>query len=489
MAKMDVIGGAYKGRFLGLDGQECINLYTEMSPSAGAKNVASLIGTPGLKILKDLELSAPCRGLFTTARDRLLIVVGNRLLELTSRLEVVTLGTLSSSNGTMSFAEIDKQPDPDSAAVSQVMMVDGESGHIFNTSTNTLTTITGDYKTGTSVISQNGFFLQNINDSNKFIYSNYLDGLTWSASLNYIAAESSPDPIESLALLNNQVWLMNTKSIEIWDFTGDPNLLWRRSGVGYINTGVVSTHASSMINGTIAWLGTDQGKDIVWMSGGSYNPTRISTHAIEHILGTIDTKDCISFAYQQEGHQFFVFNFLSGNRTLVYDVSTAMWHERGSYNPGTGLNDRHIALYTTVWGSKIVVCGNIGSQVFEWSLDQYTDNGRLIKRVRTCPHIHADRKRISFHEIELDVAKGYGLTGSSAYGTNPEVVLTISNDGGYNYLPHEIKVSAGKVGARLEKISFHRLGMSRDRVHRFTFTAPVRWCVIDGSMNVTVQGS
>jgi len=487
MAKMDVVGALYKGRYLGLDGQECINLYPEMSASAGAKNTGALIGTPGLKLLKNIS-SGGNRGMYTTAMGRLLIVCGNTLYEMTKSLNVINRGTLKTTKGTVSFAEIDKQPDPTSAAVSQVMLVDGLHGYIFNTATNVFSKITGDYLAGTSVISQNGFFIQNINGSNKVIYSNYLDGLTWSSSLNYLAAESSPDPVLSLFLLNNQVWVMNSKSIELWDFTGDPNLLWRRSGVGYINTGVSGKYAASTINGTIAWLGTDNGNNMVWMSGGSYNPTRISTHAIEYILGKMDLSDCISFAYQQEGHQFFVFNFQTSNRTLVYDVSTSMWHERGSYNPTDGENDRHRALYTTPWDSKVIVGDNANGYIYEWSLEQYTDNGRVIKRVRTCPHIHTDRKKIRFHQIELDLVKGYGLNGTSdTYGSDPEVMLTYSDDGGYNYLPHEYRAKVGKIGARSGCVEYYRLGMSKDRVHRFTMTDPVRWCIIDGSMKITVE--
>lgn len=487
--KLNIISGAYKGRYLGIDGQECVNLYPEMSASGEAKNVAALIGTPGLELIKALGSTAGCRGLFTTARDRLLAVVGSELYELTKDLTIINRGTLATGTGSVSFAEIDKQPDPTSAAVSQVMIVDGSAGYIFNTQTNVLTKIMGDYLPGTSVISQNGFFLQTVNDSNKFIYSNYLDGLTWEASFNFFAAESSPDPILNITLLNNQVWLLNSKSIEIWNFTGNPALLWSRSNVGFLNTGVAGPHATATLNGTICWLGTDQGKSMIWMSGGSYNPSRISTHAIEYILSQIpDVTDAVCFAYQAEGHQFFVWNFPQGNRTIVYDVATSLWHERGSYNTQDGENDRHRAMYLTVWNSKIVVGDNANSNIYEWSLDYYTDAGRIIKRIRTCAHIHNERHRIFFHQLEIDMIKGYALQGpSTVYGSDPSVMLTWSNDGGYNYAPIELWGRSGKIGQRLNRVRYNKLGMSRDRVFRIIMTEPVPIALIDARLDASFE--
>lgn len=485
--KLSIIGATYKGRFLGLDGQECINLYPEISASAEAKNVASLMGTPGLRKLLAINSNSGCRGFFTTARDRLLMVAGAKLYEIDKDHTITVRGTLQSSEGSVCFAEIDKQPDPSTAAVSQVMIVDGLKGYIFNTQLNTFVTITGDYFPGTSVISQNGFFIQNINDSNKFIYSNYLDGVNWESSLNYFAAESSPDPILSIKLLNNQLWLMGSKTIEIWTFTGQSAQLWTRSGVGFINTGTTGRTSSTLINGHIFWVGSDQGQNIIWHSGGSYSPERVSTHAVEYILSTLgDLSDCVCYSYQQEGHQHIVFNFIGGNRTLVYDMTTSLWHERGSFNPASGQNNRHRVTYVVNWDSKVIAGDSANDNVYELSLDQYTDDGRLIKRIRTCPHIHNERHRVYFHQLEIDCAKGYGLTGAG-YGSDPKIMLTYSNDGGYTYSPNEIWGSTGKVGERINRVRFNKLGMSRDRVFRLTMTDPVRWCLIDARCDLTPE--
>ena len=477
--KWSIIGAAYKGRSIGLDAQECVNLYPEASPSAEAKNAVSLIGTPGLKILATIGTqSAGCRGMYATARSRLLSIYGNTLYEILPDYTYVVRGTLNTYTGTVSFAEIDKQVDPTSAAVSHVMMVDGSNGYILNTLTNVFSIIGGDYLPGTSVTSQNGFFIQNLNDNNKFIYSNQYDGLTWEASLNYFGAESSPDPILWLTVVNNQLWLIGSSSIEIWNFTGDPDFLWQRAGIGYINTGMAGRYCATTLLGNNYWLGSDrEGQNIFWKGGISYTPERISTHAIEYILTMLDrVDDCIALSYVQEGHQFVVFNFPTGNRTLVYDVATDLWHERGSFNNITGLNDRHRAVHIANWSNKILVGDHSNSCLYEWSLDQNTDDGKIIKRIRVAPHIHNERHRVFFHQAEIDLVRGQGLTGNA----DPHIMLDISNDGGYTYVPLQIMSTSGRIGARLTRCRWNKLGMSRDRVFRITMTDAVKWHLIDG---------
>jgi hypothetical protein len=483
---LSIVGAAYKGRSIAVDGQELVNLYLEASPSTEAKNNVVLIGTPGLKLLATIgTTSNGTRGIYVTARNRCLIVVGNILYELDSAFGYTNRGQLNTFSGRVCFAEIDKQVDPSAAPESDVMLVDGNYGYILNTLTNVFTTITGDYFPGTSVISQNGFFIQNMNDSNKFIYSDQYNGLNWQASLNFFAAEASPDPINYLTLINNQLWLVGSKSIEIWNYTGVADQLWERSGVGYIQTGMAGLNCATTIVGNILWLGSDKdGQNIVWQSGSSYTPQRVSTHAIEYIISQLGSvSDCVALSYMKEGHQFVIFNFPSGQRTLVYDLNTQLWHERGDYNKYTGLNEHHRAMFVAGWDNRILVGDVENNNLYELDLDYYTDDTKTIKRVWTCPHIHNERHRVFFHQIEIDLEKGVGLSD----GSDPKMMLRYSNDGGYNYSSNEIWQTVGKIGERLVRCRFNKLGMSRDRVFQLIMTDPVKWVLISARMDASTE--
>ena len=485
--KCSIIGGAYKGRSIGIDAQECINLFPEKN-GPEAKSGVSLIGTPGLKLFNQIGTSSQgCRGLFATARERLLMVVGSTLYEVMADRTYISRGHLNTHEEVVEFAEIDQQPDPASAAVSQVMLIDGVYGYIFNTATNVFTQITGDYMPGTSIVSQNGRFVQNLNDSNKWIYSNYLDGLTWKASENFFTAEASPDPILWITDANNQLWFYGSKTVEVWNYQGDINFLWSRSGVGFINNGLVGRYAATCINGHIFWLGySPNGQNEILHTGQSYMPDIVSTPAISYIISKMETvDDCIALSYQQEGHQFAIFSFPSGNRTLCYDMSTGLWHERGDIDVKTGQNTYHKVSYLTNWQNKIMVGTEFNSNLYQWDLDTFTDNGKMIKRIRVAPHIHEDRKRVFFHELEIDFERGVGL--NSGYGSDPQIMLELSNDGGFSYKPLKLWNSAGKMGERLVRAHWHKLGMSRDRVFRITLTDPVKWVLLDGRMDVSIE--
>ena len=39
-----------------------------------------------------------------------------------------------------------------------------------------------------------------------------------------------------------------------------------------------------------------------------------------------------AYAYQEQGHTFYVLNFPTAGATWVWDVTTDVWHERGFWN-------------------------------------------------------------------------------------------------------------------------------------------------------------
>lgn len=71
-------------------------------------------------------------------------------------------------------------------------------------------------------------------------------------------------------------------------------------------------------------------------------------------------------------------------------------------------------------------------------------------------------------------------------GAEPKIMLECSNDGGYTY-GNQIWSTSGKVGERLARVRWNKLGMSRDRVFRITMTDPVKWVLIDGKLDLTSE--
>jgi Phage stabilisation protein len=485
------VGPIYRARSIGVDAQECTNFFPEVA-TANSKAQYSLYPTPGLKLLTTPDLLGGCRGLFTTALERLLSVIGNKVVEILSDLTTVELGVITSSVGKVSMAEVI------TSTGSYVMIVDGFNGYVLTTETNNFAVITGDYQPGTSVISLNGYFLQNTNSSwnsgTRFIRSGQFDQAnTWAASIDYYTAEVSPDPILSIQTINSEIWLLGSKSTEIWQYTGDINLLFSRVPTGIINIGVAGNYAVTTLNNKIFWVGSGpQGNGTVWVGSG-YLPQSISTQSIEYIVGTMENiSDCVAFSYMQEGHQFIIFNFMSGDRTLCFDTSTEMWHERGAYDKWTGKMHHHRAQHLTLWRNKIIVGDYANSNIYQWDFYTYTDNGQIIRRIRVCPHLHSDRKRIRYDVLEIDMERGVGLlptTGpTDVQWSEPMAMLQISDDGGKIY-GNEHWTTIGRQGSNLTRIKWNRLGMSRDRVFKVTFADPNKLVIIGARMDVQIAGT
>lgn len=100
------IGGSYTLQSVSVDSQRCINLYPELDEEGTGDEgeVASLVGTPGLRLLTTLP-TFPIRGSFTDSTGQLWAVGGNVLYKVSSLWVATAFGTLNTSFGPVSFAD------------------------------------------------------------------------------------------------------------------------------------------------------------------------------------------------------------------------------------------------------------------------------------------------------------------------------------------------------------------------------------------------
>ncbi len=470
------IGGAYLGRSKAIDSQECINLYPEIEQQS-SKNVIALLGTPGLSSFSVVTPGAGTsgRGMFySPSTGRLIVVTGDTVAEISTTGTVTSRGTLGTSTGPVRYAE---------NANNEVIIVDGTSGWILDLSTNVLTEISDPAfpATPTHVGFISGYFIVNQGDTGNFFWSAQDDGTSW-AALDSANAEGSPDGLKGLIVNRNELWLIGESTMEVWAITAASSSSERFQRI----PGTLRNRGSSAANSIMEihdhnfWLGaTQNGYGIVWMSVG-YEPQRISTSAIEYQIRSYSTiSDAVGFTYQFEGHVFYILTFPTANVTWVYDISTQLWHQ-WSYN-NSGAAERTRALYQAFFNGNNYVQDHSTGQIYQLDLDTYTDNGAEIRRVRSSPHVHADQKRISYAKFEVDIESGTGLT--SGQGNDPQMMLQISNDGGYTW-GSELWTDMGAKGKYKTRTEWHRLGRSRDRVFRVTITDPIKVVLINAVMEI-----
>jgi hypothetical protein len=467
---INFVGGSYSGRSIAVDGQETINFYPEIidNPLGNSKTKIALYPTPGLSLYCTVSSAGGCRALFPTSGGRLFAVVGATFYEILTGNTYTSRGTLGTSSGFISITENE----------TQLIIVDGSQGWIYTLASDALTLITDeDFPACTHVVNIDGYFVVNKVNKGEFYWSASRDGISWDA-LDFAIAEGIPDNIVAIGKINNELWVFGNNSAEIWYDTGNSESLFERINQGFIDIGCGAAFSVATIANNIIWLGGGtQGHGMVFSATG-YVPQRISTHAIEYIIGQMTTtSDAVAYTYQHEGHFFYVLTFPTENRTLVYDLKTQMWHERGEWDTDTGEFNRHKSSCYAYWNGRNYVGDFESGIIYTLDADVYTDNGAVIRRERTGPAVRYNGARLFFHKFELDIERGVGLT--TGQGSAPVMMLSQSDDGGKTW-SIDRELSLGALGKYQTRAIANRLGSSRDRVFRVAISDPVK-CVITGA--------
>jgi hypothetical protein len=300
-----------------------------------------------------------------------------------------------------------------------------------------------------------------------------------------------------MEVVQGQIWLFGTRSYEVWDIDGNPDLPYRYVGGSSTEVGIRAPDSVTTIGGQVFWLGSSaSGENQVLMSNG-YGYVRISNHALESFLNKLGARnnDAVGFSYQQEGHTFYVINFIAGNRTYVYDLSTRMWHERSTRDELTDVANRWEVLFaTSAFG--LVLCGSVFTpRVFTLDLYRYYEwDGRPIVRLHQSPIYYEDYRTLFHTEFQVDMAVGVGTTLNDPVisgiqndqGANPQIMMQFSDDSG-NTWSSEDWTDLGKTGEYQTRARWRRLGSSSARVYRIKISDPVE-VVIVGARLIFTQG-
>jgi hypothetical protein len=162
------------------------------------------------------------------------------------------------------------------------------------------------------------------------------DPLSWNGT-NFITAELFPDPVIALARQNNQLVAFGSSSVEFYydaaNASGSP--LSKNDGT-IIQIGCAAAHAIYQNERYCAFIGqSDSGGRAVWFIDG-FKPNKVSDEYIERIIDQeSNLSTCQGFGFRVFGHMFYLFNLITVNRTLVYDIDEQLWHEWSS-NDGSG---------------------------------------------------------------------------------------------------------------------------------------------------------
>jgi hypothetical protein len=104
-----------------------------------------------------------------------------------------------------------------------------------------------------------------------------------------------------------------------------------------------------------------------------------------------------------------------------------------------------------------------------------------IRWERIPPALFKDNKRLFFNSVE--VLTEAGLADLSGQGSNPQMMLQMSNDGGKTW-GTELFASVGKTGEYGARTRWDRLGSARNKTFKFSGSDPIPWRLIDAFIDV-----
>lgn len=461
----DIVHGTNNSRAKIISPVDLVNFYPEIEVAEKSKYVKALIGTPGTDLKAEISTFGSCRLLYATSTDRLFAVVAGVLREINTDFSLSVIGSLNTSTISSYCEACDNG--------TQVLIVDGQYGYIYNMSTGVFSVITDAAFPidPTHCIFTDGYFIVNSSTTGQFYFSASYDGTSWSA-LDFATAEYSADTLQAISKTSNgTIWMIGKKSLELWNNVGTANLPWRRIAGTVKEIGCTAPYSVSTNGSNIFWIGNGQnGYGSVFMGVG-YDVQRISTHAIEYqIKQIVNINTATAYTYSDEGHSFYVVNF-GDEKTFVYDISTGEWHQRATYNSNSGTNQRHFSQGYAFFNGKHYVGSHLNGNLYEMNLDFYTDDGDTIKREIITGHIAYNNQLLRHPYFEIDMEKGVGLEGEG----EPVMMLSHSDDGGRTWSRLIRTMTPGAIGEYNRRAILRRLGSSRDRVYKITMTDPVKW--------------
>lgn len=485
------------------------NFYVEFASSNTAKVKYNYIGIQGLHLLLPATGPTPCRGMISTSSGRTFGVWGTNFVEIdqggTVRIVRNPNAPLRTYSGVVRFAENGYQ----------VIMVDGDYGYIFDLTSNAFNQITDQYFPGvadndptkgpTHVVNIDTYFIVNSSQTNNFYWSSpgYIPyafdfmnpGVTnlWNG-LQYGSKIGDTDNIVAMATTGRLLWVAGRTSIEAqYNAAGtDPQAsvgqMFQRIQGGFIGVGVAAPDTFVAFNNSIYWLGRDRNGSVgVYTCGTDFQPQRISERGLEARIQSYESyTDAYAFTYAVDGHQFINFVFPSGTSidggnktgaTWCYDITTATCTRRTKWVAAEGQAYRYQGEFASENFSMLLMGDNTTDAVYyldnqKFDNDLPDGSGTIEIQGRfSSPISYNNNKNTIFHEVQLNHQPGFAP--QTGYGSAPKIALQVSNDAGVTF-GRSVFASMGVQGQYAYRTRWLKCGISRNRVHLWTITDPVR---------------
>lgn len=310
-------------------------------------------------------------------------------------------------------------------------------------------------------------FIITVDGSDRYYWIN--PGETDPDPLNFATAERTPDAIESVRIVSDEIWFLGQSSVEVWQTTGDLNAPYVRiAGRAYTEgcldraTAVVSSNEGLPC---LFWV-TD--KKAVVMAQSS--PVKISNESVEEVLRS--STNFRAWGFRLRRHDFYVLT--CDEQTFVYDIAQKTWARWDTY--GKSNWQAHLGLQI---GDRVFAGDS--EQGIIWEFDEGYSDGEDLPIVREVSGFLPEQGRgQSCYSVNARINAGWPPN----YDYTPVLELRWSDDGGYSWTEY-FPAKMGSKGNYEYDVTWRSLGeVSRPgREFEFRFSDKAKFRIDAATMN------
>lgn len=458
---------SYSSRSLPVSAQRVVNCYAEKEPP-DAKTQVAVFGCPGLLPFASCG-TGPIRG-FNYMNGIAYVVSGPRLYSVTSAGVATDIGGSIAGTGAVSMSNNG----------TQVSVVNGVNGFIWSATGGFQVITDANFHPASTTTFFDNYFVFPWDGTNKFFISGSLDGTSYNGA-DFASAEVSSDFVLSIVNQQENLLIFGEKTIESWYDAGAVNFPFQRTGSSTMERGCAAKLTPIKEDNSVFFLGDD----LMFYRMNGIQLQRVSTHAIEQAWQSYSTvSDAYTFSYTFEGHKFVNIVFPTANASWVMDIATGFWHERESWDINNNSYGRWRGNCCLTAFGKVLIGDAYSGQIGYLDANTFTEFGNTMRALMISPPIHKDRRRVYISLLELDVESGVGL--NSGQGSDPQIMMDYSRDGGRTFINLQIWNSLGKIGAYLQRVRWFRLGQARQWLIRIMISDPVKRVIVSANADISL---
>ena len=439
------------------------NIYFEPRPM-GEKAQIVAYGTPGLELFSDAG-DTPWRGMQSVGTTDYMYGVHRGIHYQVDNVGTRTSrGMLNSSSGRVDMTH--------NGTVE--LMVDGADAYTYTVASTTFAEVTdgqliSNPKTCTWL---DQYFI--VENGSQFQIST--NGVDWEAA-DIGIPESNHDGIVRVFADHGELVIFGDVSTEFWTNTGATDFPFAPLKSSTAEWGLAAPWSLCRFNDSLACLVKNRMGQVSVARFEGYIPRVISTPDLDEIINSYTTTgDATAYSYMLGGHPMYQLNFPSEGASWLYDGLANHWSPLKSFGITRQRNEIGVNYL-----NKTIVSDYTNGKLYTLRGDVYTENGESIEReLISGPIASPELERFSIDRFRIDMETGIGL--ATGQGSNPQVMLSVSRDGGYSF-GAEMWRTAGAIGDYKRRVEWRRLGYCDQAVFKLRMTDPVKFAAVNESIN------